>query len=362
MIGGAVARVPPLSGELTSSWLFRLAQSHGETPHGLAKFIWGEGSPWTRDLDRSLSNAQLDAIARFARTPAAGAKDTSLQAAESQCAGDERKRAIAPGVLAFGVHHRTRRLHGQQVCPDCLSQDKAPHLRRTWRLAFVFACVQHDRLLRDACPACDSPINAYRPSDVPLTHCGECGASLTRGKQARCDPMTLSTQKQLLQALHANRFMSGALNAPFADWLAGLRVMFGAAARDNGTPGLWQDDAATLADRGPQHPQLEKSRVERRAQGLRAVVSLSTEWPTRFLLKARQCDLTQGMVIHPRRSGVPTWLDDIVRAQLRPSRKRVKKIYKPPKQRANKHKALAHPDASKRISERLDRVLGARSR
>ncbi|WP_350164609.1 TniQ family protein [Algiphilus sp.] len=357
-MSGPSLNLPPLPGELASSWLFRLAQARGDTPHGLARTIWGNGIAWTRDLDRSLSTHQQHAVANYASVPFSTVVGTTLQFAELRCANGRRAPAVAPGILAVGVYHRRRRLRGQQVCAECLNEDAAPHYRQQWRLSFVFACVHHSCLLLDACRVCGSPISAYRPSHVGLDRCGECGSPLSRGSSTPCNPHALATQRQLLKAWQSDRFCSKPLDLTFAEWLAGLRIMFSASARSNGAPGLWADAHDSCADAKRENPPLELSTTERRTLGLSAIVPLTLDWPTRFLQTVRRHDLTQGMVVHPLRKFAPGWLESTIRTHIRPSAKRKRRAKKCPRSKVSKRKALAHSDASARISERLDRVLG----
>jgi hypothetical protein len=39
------------------------------------------------------------------------------------------------------------------VCPECIRESDG-RWQLSWRLGWSFACVQHNRLLADACPTC----------------------------------------------------------------------------------------------------------------------------------------------------------------------------------------------------------------
>jgi hypothetical protein len=76
-----------------------------------------------------------------------------------------------------------------RYCPDCLAGDGNPIQQRyggawskLWRLPVVFACPTHHRLLRNACPACQTPAHHRRPGSPqllplaahPVTHPAAC--------------------------------------------------------------------------------------------------------------------------------------------------------------------------------------------
>lgn len=141
-------RLPPKPDESASSWLFRCARAHGESPHGFARWIWGHGVVWTRDADRSLSSDALLQLALRMDVPPQIALGTSLMEYEGRCVGKRVTRGVAPGILALGVYHRTRRRHGQQFCPTCIAEDEEPYYRKRSFLSilFVTACgVGEDR-------------------------------------------------------------------------------------------------------------------------------------------------------------------------------------------------------------------------
>ncbi|MET9989908.1 TniQ family protein [Streptomyces mutabilis] len=49
--------------------------------------------------------------------------------------------------------HHWGRQAGSRFCPDCLAETKG-RWKLSWRLGWMFACLDHNRLLADACPQC----------------------------------------------------------------------------------------------------------------------------------------------------------------------------------------------------------------
>ena len=143
-----------------------------------------------------------------------------------------------PGAPSITSTYLWARRSGTRFCPDCL-REHAGVFRKTWRLTWVFACLQHQRLLLDACPQCLLPIPEptgrsrflWNPNHcranigcgLPVT---PCGADLTdEVEEARLPPMSLPliTQAHILDVIangdsgeatfHNLRGTAGALRA-----------------------------------------------------------------------------------------------------------------------------------------------------
>jgi hypothetical protein len=170
----------PFDGELLSSWLCRSARAHGAGAHVFLSCRFPGVTFWDRDLDRSAPPALLDRIDVVSGCPRGTAEAASLRPWVIALGGLRRGEGIGGHVafvLACGIHHRERRLHGLQYCPECLAQRPAGH-RRVGRLAFVVACPSHGTALRDACPSCDAPLVPHRVRRCDMTSCHRCGGGL----------------------------------------------------------------------------------------------------------------------------------------------------------------------------------------
>lgn len=103
-----------------------------------------------------------------------------------------------------------------RYCPDCLSSDPIPHIRKTWRLAFSYVCKQHQSLLKEACPNCGGYINLSKHGEfskvqafphLTIRICQHCGSDLCRtnpGKlNERIYERLLKAQMRMLGILYS---------------------------------------------------------------------------------------------------------------------------------------------------------------
>ena len=77
-----------------------------------------------------------------------------------------------------------------RYCPACLSSDRTPYFRQSWRLASTYICPVHQLILRETCHTCDSRVDLRRCSYKAREHsaqnhivlyCSECQSSLGDG-------------------------------------------------------------------------------------------------------------------------------------------------------------------------------------
>lgn len=213
--------------------------------------------------------------------------------------------AIAPGILAVGVYHRTRRRHGQQYCPECLAEN--PAFLRHWRLAFIFICPVHGCLLRDACPNCDSPLAVHRSPGNDTTRCHVCQAPLARSSEAPT-VATLAAQRVLLDAWAKEHIRIGSFTVSFAEWLRGLRLLFSALQH----PVFQEHRFQVSTTRDERHAPLELSRVNKRSALLSAAVWFIGDWPQHLLRQHRKSPLHAGIFFDSRRTQKPAWLVETI--------------------------------------------------
>lgn len=182
----------PLPGELLSGYLCRVARSKGTTPYDFCRRHLNEKVYWARDVDRGAITRLEAAIAAQGGLGIEAVRALTLHDWTRALVPPEAGRwpAIAPWINAVGVFHRTRRLHGQQFCPECLDEVGTP--QRIWRLAFVVACPNHRRALLDACPNCAEPWIPHR-SRVGMLRCHVCHRLLTVSKPTTDDIPTAAT-------------------------------------------------------------------------------------------------------------------------------------------------------------------------
>lgn len=316
-------KIPPLPGEIASSWIVRAARAYDETPHAFARFVWGALPVWTRDCDATLTHDALCELGHRLNTRSEEATATGLRPFISRLGGTN---ALTPGLLRIGVFHRLRRRHGQQYCPVCISGDQKRYLRRDWRLAFMVSCPEHGCLLCDACPDCDAPITAHRTPDLQVDCCWNCEAQLG-GQPVGAPAAVVYAQRSIWKHWESGTVPIGDDVISFPDWLAGIRILFRALGRQGGDRRLpkaaeriFEVDPARLSKVGP----LEHSRVTDRATLLPAAVGLVDAWPERLIKVCTDAGLRLGDLIDPLREKAPPWMEAAI-AQLphvrRPRRK-----------------------------------------
>jgi hypothetical protein len=151
----------PLSDELLSSWMIRIARTYGLTP---ASF-WNcqAGSIHFRKVDYQADDRLLNFISVGTATRLDRVVATTLR-----------------GLNSFGIDRHGGHQDGIRFCPACL--DESPYFRRRWRLEFFMLCDVHEFALHDHCPNCRGLV---RLEQVPLGSdsiavCDSCGFDLRR--------------------------------------------------------------------------------------------------------------------------------------------------------------------------------------
>ena len=166
----------PKCDELLSSWIVRLSLAHGLP---LVDFV--SNFPLKRklhvssikDIDLNRRNhrlnpntrmtAFLEALSEKTATPIKRVRETTLDEYEGRLYHklfDSKLYSwIAPWDFSM---YGGKDKFGMQACPLCLAEDEEPYFRRSWRLAFVVSCPQHQCLLVDRCPTCGEPIRFQR--------------------------------------------------------------------------------------------------------------------------------------------------------------------------------------------------------
>ena len=302
ILGRWAFRLPPLDGELLSSCLVRNAYAHGTSPQRFLELFWPRQAVWNRDFDRDPAAlvrpgvAGSDWVAEIAGrlgVPLEHVRRATLQEWRRMLGGARlQERGDTPLLLSAGVHHRTRRLHGLQYCPDCLGEPSACY-RRAWRLGFAVACEKHGRILSDACPACDAPIVPHRTL-ANLTDCHACGTSLTQtAGEGRVPDGVARLQEGLLALLEGKGMWVGPWKASGA--FSGVRALLAILVARPVQQAL--RDAFGLADSSLDlvagRLRFERSRVAPRVVGLETVAAWMERWPVSFREGARAARLTQ---------------------------------------------------------------------
>ena len=83
--------------------------------------------------------------------------------------------------LTIKYTHLWARAAGTRFCPDCLRRDPGVFLC-SWRLSWVFVCLEHRKVLRDACHKCGIAVADLSLFEDVAAEPGRCSAWIGRGK------------------------------------------------------------------------------------------------------------------------------------------------------------------------------------
>ena len=199
-------RYKPLPDELLSCWLIRLAHGHGLKVQTFSNLLFGNRRQvWNRDVDRLGPSWLIEELSHRTGTPMSAAEATCLRAYEGVLFESFKLSGALPWILTIGMYHRTRSAFGQQFCPLCLRADEVPYYRRSWRLAFMTVCPEHEVMLQDRCPQCESPLSFHRAEmgrggvddALEMSMCHACGMDL-RESHAQAEEFYLPELKDWL--------------------------------------------------------------------------------------------------------------------------------------------------------------------
>lgn len=174
----------PLSDELLSSWLVRLAHAHGLKVQTLCRLFFGnEHQVWNRDIDRLAPAWLTESLSLHTATPYDVVRKTTLRVYEGRLYRRYQEASTLPWILPLRIFHRKHQGYGLQFCPRCLAEDMEPYFRKRWRVAFCTYCPTHGVMLHDRCPHCEEPVvfhrlelgETLRVDSGPLALCFNCG-------------------------------------------------------------------------------------------------------------------------------------------------------------------------------------------
>jgi len=154
-------RPKPLSDEMLSSWLLRIALQNGMKPQSFCNMLWPRQSFWNRSIDRYVSLEMMTALSVATATPLANVRQLSLASYEGVLFPAIVRNGNTPWVLPLGIFHRKFLRSGLVFCPSCLATGE-PYFRRRWRFSFATVCLTHAVALQDSCPECLAPIQPHR--------------------------------------------------------------------------------------------------------------------------------------------------------------------------------------------------------
>ncbi|MDO8714345.1 MAG: TniQ family protein [Polynucleobacter sp.] len=184
----------PLPDELLSSWLVRLAHSHGLKVQTFCNLLFGNTCQvWNRDIDRLAPDWLVTELSDRTGVTIEQVMATTLQSYQGVVYHRHRASGTLAWIQCLKLHHRKFEGFGLQFCPECLAADKEPYFRKSWRVAFNVICTRHKCMLHDRCPHCGCGV-AFHRNDmrhaqyvtiVSLKECHQCGFDLSRSQAIR---------------------------------------------------------------------------------------------------------------------------------------------------------------------------------
>ena len=185
-------RPKPLTDELLSCWIMRLAHGLGLKAQTLCNVLWGASLQiWNRDIDRLGPEKVLTTLSAHTGVTFDDVLATTLRIFEGKVFGRCKDSGALPWIQSLKINHRMRDGFGMQFCGICLANDRIPYFRKRWRVSFYTVCTKHRVMLHDRCPACGSAV-AFHRTDVgqgigamsdSLAACHVCGFNLANAPQ-----------------------------------------------------------------------------------------------------------------------------------------------------------------------------------
>lgn len=218
----------------------------------------------------------------------------------------------------YGASERT---YGAMYCPLCLSEDKVPYFRLSWRLGFNTCCERHQVLYRDSCEHCASPpwpagcSGQYRlsPSFFCFSKCWCCGQLLT-SQLAQASETTGAISRWI----EAPSVTIGADEVPPLEAFAALRAICQLFIRTRTrrlllSTGRWPD--LEKLEGLISGYAVEHLNVLARNSLTSAALDLLRDWPTNFVKYAKESGVSRAHFCGV--AGLqPEWMNAVVDAQL----------------------------------------------
>lgn len=299
----------PLTDEILSSWMIRLAHANRFKVHDFYKLYFGKDKQiWTRDIDHLSPDWLIKGLSTHTGVPVDSIKNMTLSSYEGIIFEKYNQATVTRGILPLGIYHRVRKFYGLQFCPLCLAEDKIPYFRKHWRVAYITTCNFHNTILYDRCPHCKQPImphrsdmkeRVYLPRDIDIRFCSFCSRSITQ-----CLTKTPSRIELKLQEKIFNSINQGFSTLSFG-WLysfiflEGLRAIlhgFVRAERQQGRLNLNKFE-------------LEKSDVYLRTELFKKTSYLLEDWPDNFISYCKEIKQSYSNFVSKNSNGAaPFWV------------------------------------------------------
>ncbi|WP_336966814.1 TniQ family protein [Sphingobium aquiterrae] len=193
------APVLPLAGEALPSWLLRYAAPFGIAAERLlfgdAEMALARNPEWWRKPDPRL----IDTIADTTGVPPERVRALTLLDWPDSGIDDAMPERFARQRFVVAKPAQQNRRMG--VCPECLSEDDDPYIRRDWLVGWVGACARHRVKLVRACPQCGGKLRLpmlRAKAQMALGRCQRCLFDLARAPGHIVPDAVIDLQQLLL--------------------------------------------------------------------------------------------------------------------------------------------------------------------
>lgn len=251
-------RPRPAPEEALDSYLERVATANGVTTSSFVRQLTAEAGAPLRFTNIAPPPPILDVLASWTGTDRRLLQDCLLTRYPVIPFIDSQNRHGTRSVVAHGWVLLNR----SQACPWCLAETGVWKI--TWRLAWVTACLDHERLLMTDCPGCQKPLRtthhgALRPAG-PGASCGNprpqgqgkrCPFDLSRISPPSAPPPLLQQQRRVERAL---RDADIDLDGHSVAGTVYLKLIQALAAGVLGRPTATQTRASNITVQGPWAP------------------------------------------------------------------------------------------------------------
>jgi len=203
----------PLSNELLSSWLIRVAMAHDTQPRSFMNIHFPKTNPsfWSKDVDIYWGNnfSFLSLLSYKSNIAISKLYQMTLQSYSGYLSEKISINTQNKSITPIKNRGRTHHSYGTRFCPECISTDRIPYYRKQWRLSFVTCCINHQCYLQDRCPSCSKPITPYIVREKEeYFHCNLCKYPIWKAPVQQIPPNSygVTAQNNLLSILNNGYF------------------------------------------------------------------------------------------------------------------------------------------------------------
>lgn len=323
--------VKPKTGELLSSWIVRLAQSHGMKVQSFCQQAFGrEHAIWNRDIDKLAPRPFLEVLCEVTGASWDQVWQTTLNSYEGVLYEHHNPFGNTRWILPLGVYHRTRKGFGLLYCPLCLKEDREPYFRKQWRLAFHVICDRHGTMMLDRCPACSAAVVFFRREmgkrkafdGGDITRCHACGADLRNGPAydpPAPDGQVLSMLRSLITFHDMGWWFAGTDGSMYShlffDVLHHVSVLLASKPADRLRAEVERRTSFSVpVEAAMRRMNLEERSFYQRYWQIVSALWLLQDWPDRFIGTCEAVEMSMAWVM--RDWETPWWFERAVRARL----------------------------------------------